>query len=172
MESASRPSPQQDSIARLCPGDLVPHFILPALGGGMIDRGVYRGRQHLVFLFTHGAACGECAGLLATMRRLHHAITCAGAEVLLVRSVRAGESREQFVGQAPPFPVVLDDGRLAQRFGLSTTCPTESALFVADRHGELRLATVGSSDADETAHGLPLERVLSVLELLQVTCSV
>lgn len=172
MESAGSLSRQQKPRARLGPGDLVPHFILPALGGGTIDRRAYRGRCHLVFLFTHGAGCRQCAGLLAAARGLRDAARSAGAEFLLVHSVRDGEAPAHRVGEAPPFPVILDDGRLAQRFGLASVGPAESALFVADRHGEVRLAAIGSDDAEGVGHGLPMERVMPVLELLQVTCSV
>lgn len=152
--------------------DLVPHFILPALGGGTVDRGAYRGRRHLVFVFLHGGRCDICTGLLAALRMLHGAVTREGAEILLVINTQDGESRDHLVSEALPFPVIVDGERLGPRFGLATMGPKEAALFVADRHGEIRLAAMGSPGVDEVGHGLPLEKIVPVLELLQVSCSI
>lgn len=150
-------------------GDVLPHFDLPGLNGKRVNRARYRGRQHLAMLFAHDAACPPCRVLIADLRRHHAAVRQEQAEIVVVLATRAGAPGAVLLDGAPPFPVIPDDGRLARRFGVGAKA---AALFVADRHGEVRLAAIASRASDAARHELPVERILPTLELLQVTCSV
>src|SRR5919199_2264715 len=63
-------------------GDLIPPFALEAVGGGVVRRHDYRGRRHLILVFTHGAGCPSCARLLAALAGRYADYRTEGAEVL------------------------------------------------------------------------------------------
>ena len=165
-------------------GDLIPPFTLEAVGGGVVRRHDYRGRRHLILVFTHGTDCPSCAALLETLAGRYADYRAEGTEVLAF--LPADESR--CVAQADgavalPYPLLCDaESRVGARYGARTPEGEPlAALLVADRHGEVVLRAVAgeasnsSTPAAPTAagfHGLPLDEVLPLVGLLQVRCSI
>ena len=80
-----------------------------------------------------------------------------------------------------PYPVLCDaEGRVRERYGACTaTGEPRAALFVADRHGEIVLRAVaahrpvgGDGAPRGEGHGLPVDEILPLLELLQMRCAI
>ncbi len=165
-------------------GNLIPPFILEAVGGGMVRRHDYRGRRHLILVFTHRAGCPSCAALLEALAARYADYRAEGAEVLAF--LPADESRcvaQTDSAGALPYPLLCDaDGRVGARYGAQTpTGEPLAALLVADRYGEVVLQAVAgdasnsstpAAAADAALHGLPLDEVLPLVGLLQVRCSI
>src|SRR5215212_5623415 len=103
-------------------GDLLPPFTLEAVGGGMVRRHDYRGRRHLILVFTHGAGCPSCAALLETLAARYADYRAEGAEVLAF--LPAVESRcvaRTDGAGALPYPLLCDAaGRVGARYGART----------------------------------------------------
>lgn len=157
---------------RRCPalavGDLLPSFTLRATDGKELRRVDFKGRVHLVLLFLDAPDCARCRRLLARLSELHDALWDEQARVLAI----VPASRRAGLNDAPPFPLLPDDGRVAARYGvIGNTGEPLAALFVADRYGEVVLASIAADrNAPAPCHGFPVDRVLPVVELLQVSC--
>ena len=165
-------------------GDLIPPFTLEAVSGGVVRRHDYRGRRHLILVFTHGVGCPSCAALLETLAGHYADYRAEGAEVLAF--LPADESRcsaQADDAGALPYPLLCDaGGRVGARYGARTPAGEPlAALLVADRHGEVVLRAVAgeapnsstpAAPADAALHGLPLDQVLPLVGLLQVRCSI
>jgi peroxiredoxin Q/BCP len=151
-------------------GDLAPAFTLPAATGATIRRHDYRGRRHLVLAFLHDPGCDACVALLRGLAGRYDAFRAEDAEVLAILAVDASEVAD--LVSDLPYPVLGDrDGAVRARYGAQDPDGMPRAtLFVADRYGEIvwRAAEpVGTSPA----HGLAADEALSLVELLQVRCS-
>lgn len=172
MEGTTTMPVESNRDTPLAVGDLIPYFDLPGTNGERVSRATYRGRQHLVIVFLHSAPCTSCAGIWRVLLALYSSLRDEQAEVIVVLGTSMGTETFHLARTSPPFPVIVDNGVLAARFRLESVSETPVALVVADRHGEIRLATTGSNDAGDGTHALHPERILPLLELLQVTCSV
>ena len=174
-------------------GELLPPFMLPTVGGETIRRHDYRGRRHLALYFADAVDCAACRAALAALAERYSDCRAAGAEVLailpgsfpaLLSARDGGEGREARMTTRPsplaprpsplagaPYPVLCDaEGRVRERYGACTaTGEPRAALFVADRYGEIVLRAVA---ARGEGHGMPVDEVLPLLELLQVRCAI
>ena len=179
-------------------GELLPPFTLPAIGGETIRRHDYRGRRHLALYFADAVDCAACRAALDTLAERYGDCRAAGAEVLAI--LPADSAGDGVEGRGPsgegrgasshprssplagaPYPVLCDaEGRVRERYGACTaTGEPRAALFVADRHGEIVLRAVaahrpvgGDGAPRGEGHGLPVDEVLPLLELLQVRCAI
>ena len=165
-------------------GDLIPPFTLEAMGGGVVRRHDYRGRRHLILVFTHGIGCPSCAALLETLAARYADYRAEGAEVLAFLPADEPRCPARADGaRALPYPLLCDsEGRARARYGARTPAGEPlAALLVADRHGEVVLRAVAgegehssapAASTDTAFHGLPLDEVLPLVSLLQVRCSI
>jgi len=141
-------------------GDMLPHFVLPAVGGGQVSSADFKGKKNLV-IYLFDPECPPCVGFLdrltqitALARELNAEILTIGGESAQALAVRLGDKR-------PPFPVLGDEsGKTLGSFGTEA-----AALLVADRFGEIR------ERVDAQADSLPdLDRVLDLLSLVEMEC--
>ena len=164
-------------------GDLIPPFTLEAVGGGVVRRHDYRGRRHLILVFTHGIGCPSCAALLETLAARYADYRAEGAEVLAFLPADEPRCAARADGaRALPYPMLCDsEGRARARYGARTPAGEPlAALLVADRYGEVVLRAVADEAPDRSTravptaacHGLPLDEVLPLVGLLQVRCSI
>lgn len=142
-------------------GVLLPDFSVETTAGRRIHRREFKGRKHLVVCFAHAGVGTADQGLTAAITALYPSWQGEHAECLLLVT----DPAETAIAPASP-PIVVDvDGLLRARFGVGN----EAALFIADRYGEIAFYAAGA-DATVT-HGLPLDEVLPILELLEMRCS-
>ncbi|MGN6562541.1 MAG: redoxin domain-containing protein [Thermomicrobiales bacterium] len=147
-------------------GELIPSFSGCTLDGRTIERRQYKGRRHLVLIFTHGVACAGCRALLAALARDYGAFRAEGAEVL------AFVPAETVAGaDAPnvPFPVLASPPALYASFGaLAGGEAVWPALYLADRYGEVVWRALADQDG---GHTLPVDEVVPLVERMAMVCA-
>lgn len=147
-------------------GELIPSFSGCTLDGRTIERRQYKGRRHLVLIFTHGVACAGCRALLAALARDYDACRAEGAEVLAFVPAETASGAD-----APnvPFPVLAAPPALYERFGaLAGSEAVWPALYLADRYGEVVWRALADQD---NGHTLPVDEVVPLVERMAMVCA-
>lgn len=140
------------TITTLQVGQLLPDFTVQTTTGQTIHRRDYKGRQHLVVCFA-GADLAEAARLGAAIAAAYPQWQAERGAALFITAAAAALP-------ALPFPCCIDPtGELGRRFGVGT----QPAFFLADRYGELVVAT--------TTSPLPVAEATEILSLLEMCCS-
>jgi peroxiredoxin len=155
-----------DAVTGLSVGELIPSFTACTRAGREITRRQYKGRRHLVLIFTHGAACAGCRTLLAALAAGYDACRAEGAEVLafvpVATTAGAGDP-------AAPFPVLVVPPELYGRFGaLAADGAVQPALYLADRYGEVVWRALGDHD---DSHAIKVAEIVPLVERLAMVCA-
>jgi peroxiredoxin len=147
-------------------GELIPSFSGCTLDGRTIERRQYKGRRHLMLIFTHGAACADCRALLAALAQDYAACRAEGAEVLaFVPAETAAGANAPDV----PFPVLAVPPALYARFGaLAGGEAVRPALYLADRYGEVVWRALNDQNS---GHDLPVDEVVPLVERMAMVCA-
>ena len=109
----------------LAVGDLAPAFSVPALRGGTVQLGAYRGHRNVILWFSRGFTCPYCRTSMAGVVEGYRSVVDAEAEVIQV-SPNLLESARAFFGSEPvPYAFICDpDKRLY--FDIVSAAHTES----------------------------------------------
>jgi peroxiredoxin len=134
-------------------GRKAPAFALADRDGDVISPASYRGDWFLVLVFLPGTGGGAPARL-ASLSQAAGQLWGLRAQLVAIREA-GGEALDQ--APAPgadglPFPLLSDDGSVAQKYGVLWT--PEHALpvaFVIDRAGKIVWTTEGEGALDPTA---------------------
>lgn len=136
-----------DSVLKVKLGDKAPDFKLPAVSGGSVSLGQYRGKKNVVISFVPAAWTPVCSdqwpgyNIVKDIFQAHEA-------VLLGITVDNIPTLHAWIRQMGDlwFPVLSDfwpHGGVAARFGvLRTNGVSERALFVVDKKGIIRYIDV------------------------------
>jgi cytochrome c biogenesis protein CcmG/thiol:disulfide interchange protein DsbE len=127
----------------LKPGTPAPPFKLPALSGGEVELGSFKGR--LVVVNFWATWCAPCVEEMPSLERLHRALAGEGLVVLGISVDEDETALRRFVSaHGVTFPVLRDPGgRLAAGLYRATGYPET---FVLDRAGFLRAQYVGPAE--------------------------
>jgi peroxiredoxin len=120
----------------------------------------YRGRSTLILIVE--TAPEHCAALVRDLASQYPRVREEQAEVLVIAPKSSGQKNSLQL----PFPILSDsDGSIQDEYGLQTGGQPISAIFIADRFGELTASYVGSEVADATSAS-----VLKWLEFINSQC--
>lgn len=156
----------QGAVIGLSVGQLIPSFTACTRAGQEITRRQYKGRRHLVLIFTHGAACAGCRALLTALAAGYDACRAEGAEVLAFVPVEAMPVTGVLEVQ---FPVLVAPPALYARFGaLAPDGAVQPALYLADRYGEVVWRALGDQD---DSHAIEVAEIVPLVERLAMVCA-
>jgi peroxiredoxin len=141
-------------------GIIIPSFTLKSVDDKTISTLDYKEKLGLVIVFFNPRNSTELEAL-AEINHRYHEITEENAEVLAVGSGPVSEMKECIASLNFKFPLLSDPvGEAACAFNV-----TETAIFVADKFGELRAKTALLDDLDSA-----LNNAISVLDLAELEC--
>jgi peroxiredoxin len=133
-----------DSIPRLKIGDMAPDFSLPAVGGGKVSLGQYKGRKNVVISFVPAAWTPVCSdqwpgyNIAKSLFDKHDAILL-GITVDNIPTLYAWTRQMVNPGDKLWFPVLSDfyqHGAIASQYGVfRSDGVSERALFVINKRG-------------------------------------
>ena len=156
-----------DSVLKVRMGELAPEFTLPAVSGGTVSIGQYRGKSNVVMSFVPAAWTPVCSdqwpgynivkGIFDENDAILLGITVDNIPTLFSWTNQMGELW---------FPVLSDfwpHGHVAEMYGvLRTDGTTERAIFIIDKKGIIRYIDV--HDINERPR---LESIVGELEKLR-----
>ena len=140
-----------DSVATLKVGDVAPDFSLPAVEGGKVALGQYKGRKNVVISFVPAAWTPVCSGQwpgynIAKGFFDKNDAVLLGITVDNIPTLFAWTKQMVNPGEKLWFPVLSDfypHGAVASRYGvLRPEGVSERALFVIDKKGIVRYIDV------------------------------
>lgn len=137
-----------DSVLKVKVGDKAPDFSLPAISGGRISLGRYRGKKNVVFSFVPAAWTPVCSDQWPGYNIVKDIFDKNDA-ILLGITVDNIPTLFAWTNQMGKlwFPVVSDfwpHGSVADRYGvLRSDGLSERAIFVIDKKGIIRYIGVG-----------------------------
>jgi len=148
-------------------GAEAPDFALEDIQGRTVRLSDYRGRKHVVLVFTRGFSCPFCRRHVARLRQDYQQFAARGAEIVVI----GPEEREAFVRhwrrEGFPFVGLPDPGhQVADRYGQEVNLlklgrmPT---LVVVDKAGRVRYQHHANAMWDIPTNA----EVLGVLDRLQ-----
>ncbi len=158
--------PPIDSTPKLKVGEKAPDFSLPAVSGGRISLGDYRGKKHVVISFIPAAWTPICSDQWPGYNIIQEVFERQGAVLLgiAVDNIPTLYAWTSLMGELW-FPVLSDfwpHGEVAARYGvLRSTGVAERAIFIIDREGLLRYI-----DVHDINHRPPLEDIVRELKRL------
>lgn len=156
-----------DSVLKVKAGDPAPDFTLPAVAGGTVTLGAYRGKKNVVLSFVPAAWTPVCSDQWPGYNLARRIFENRNA-VLLGISVDNIPTLFAWTGQMGDlwFPVLSDfwpHGAVAERYGvLRSNGVAERAIVVIDRNGIIRYIDV--HDINERP---PLESIVKALDGLR-----
>lgn len=156
-----------DSVLKVKAGDPAPDFTLPAVAGGTVTLGAYRGKKNVVLSFVPAAWTPVCSDQWPGYNLARRIFENRNA-VLLGISVDNIPTLFAWTGQMGDlwFPVLSDfwpHGAVAERYGvLRSNGVAERAIIVIDRNGIIRYIDV--HDINERP---PLESIVKALDGLR-----
>jgi len=139
--------PPIDSTPKLKVGEKAPDFSLPAVSGGRISLGDYRGKKYVVISFIPAAWTPICSDQWPGYNIIQEVFERQGAMLLgiAVDNIPTLYAWTSLMGELW-FPVLSDfwpHGEVAARYGvLRSTGVAERAIFIIDREGLLRYIDV------------------------------
>lgn len=143
------------AVAAPAQGAPAPDFTLTDLSGQSLQLSKLRGKAVVLDFFA--TWCGPCRDELPKLIALQRRYQTQGVQVVGVSLDDSAEPVHQLVRELHvPYPVVLGDEKLAERFGGILGLP---ALFVIDRDGRIVAKHEGDTSADEAADDV--QRMLS-----------
>jgi peroxiredoxin (alkyl hydroperoxide reductase subunit C) len=137
-----------DSVLKVKVGDSAPDFSLPAVSGGRISLGQYRGKRNVVLSFVPAAWTPVCSDQWPGYNIVEDIFNMNDA-ILLGITVDNIPTLFAWTNQMGKlwFPVLSDfwpHGSVADRYGiLRSDGVTERAIFVIDKKGIIRYIGVG-----------------------------
>ena len=132
-----------------------PDFTLPDLEGRRVGLSGLLGR--VVFLNFWATWCLPCREEMPTMEKAHRELGPKGLVVLAVNYREDPAAIRPFLRRhALTFPVLLDDGEVAKRYGLFALPLT----YLIDRQGRVAARVVGSRDWSDAESRAVLRRLL------------
>ncbi len=137
-----------DSILKVKVGDIAPDFSLPAVSGGRISLGKYRGKRNVVLSFVPAAWTPVCSDQWPGYNIIEDIFNMNDA-ILLGITVDNIPTLFAWTNQMGKlwFPVLSDfwhHGAVADRYGvLRSDGLSERAIFVIDKEGIIRYIGVG-----------------------------
>ena len=137
-----------DSVLKVKVGDSAPDFSLPAVSGGRISLGQYRGKRNVVLSFVPAAWTPVCSDQWPGYNIVEDIFNMNDA-ILLGITVDNIPTLFAWTNQMGKlwFPVLSDfwpHGSVADRYGiLRSDGVTERAIFVIDKEGIIRYIGVG-----------------------------
>ena len=158
--------PPIDSTPKLKVGEKAPDFSLPAVSGGRISLGDYRGKKHVVISFIPAAWTPICSDQWPGYNIIQEVFERQGAMLLgiAVDNIPTLYAWTSLMGELW-FPVLSDfwpHGEVAARYGvLRSTGVAERAIFIIDREGLIRYI-----DVHDINHRPPLEDIVRELKRL------
>jgi len=156
-----------DSVLKVKVGDYAPDFSLPAVSGGRISLGQYRGKKNVVLSFVPAAWTPVCSDQWPGYNIVEDLFDANGAMLLgiTVDNIPTLFAWTNQMG-ALWFPVLSDfwpHGAVAERYGvLRSDGVSERALFVIDKKGIIRY--IGVNDINKRPR---LEVLVKELERLE-----
>ncbi|HEY7913708.1 MAG TPA: redoxin domain-containing protein [Blastocatellia bacterium] len=159
----------EGNAQELKPGRIIPFFRLPSANRSQ-DIGPWDYNQHknLVLFFFHSPQCAPCRQLLLDLARGYPEYAPLNTEVLSISQTGIVELGQLQRELGLPFPLLSDmDGKVFRAYlGHAAGEPHETAIFVADRWGELY---TGATAAD--ADALPGEsEIRDWLSFIEIQC--
>lgn len=140
-----------DSVLKLKVGDAAPNFTLPAVEGGKISLGQYKGKKNVVISFVPAAWTPVCSGqwpgynISKDLFDKHNAILL-GITVDNIPTLYAWTKQMCNPNEKLWFPVLSDfypHGAVASRYGvLRSKGEAERALFVINKKGVIKYIDV------------------------------
>ncbi|MFP3869369.1 MAG: peroxiredoxin [Syntrophobacteria bacterium] len=158
----------RDSVPKLKEGDPAPDFTLPAVGGGEIFLGQYRGNKNVVISFVPAAWTPVCSDQWPGYNIARDFFDRSDAILLgiTVDNVPTLYAWTNQMGEKLWFPVLSDfwpHGAVAAKYGvLRSDGVSERALFIIDKRGIIRYIDV--HDINERP---PLEELVRELQKLE-----
>jgi thiol-disulfide isomerase/thioredoxin len=132
-----------DALRPLVPGRRAPLFQLKPLSGAPVSLGALEGKVVLVSFWA--SWCGPCMREMPFLGKLARALQPEGLEVLAVNVEGEREKVRHVMAKVPPpLQVLLDDGEVAEQYGVQTL----PHLVVVDRTGQIAWVHVGSGRRD------------------------
>lgn len=157
----------RDSQLTVKIGEMAPDFTLPAVSGGKVSLGDFRGRKNVVISFVPAAWTPVCSDQWPGYNIIQDKFDAHDA-VLLGITVDNIPTLFAWTNQMGKlwFPVLSDfcpHGKVASAYGvLRSECVSERALFVIDKKGVIRYI-----DVHDINKRPPLEVLLGELEKLK-----
>lgn len=137
-------------------------FMLRSTAGAEARLSDYRGRSNVIVVF--GALLTERLALIRDLTAQYRRIREEQAELLLIVPVGLVEGSERSIQL--PFPILVDSGRkVYAEYGLQASDDAISAIFIADRFGELAASYVEAGTANATSAS-----ILKWLEFINSQC--
>ena len=151
-EQEGVPDPSAYGIPAPQNRDYMPEFELPVLGGGTFDSSDQEGRVLLVNFWA--TWCGPCRTEIPDLVELQEELGSDQFDVIGISLDMDGEElvREFTDAMEVNYPILLDDGAVAEAFGGVYALPTT---FVINKEGKITHRTIGL---------FPVEAVKGTLE--------
>lgn len=142
------------------PGEMLPDFALPSSRRAPLGPRAYKRRRNLVLAFVQAEDGDRCGKWLRRLAERQAELAEEDAEVLVV----VEGPIERLEALALPFPLLADEsGAVHARYGARG----RSAVFIADRYGEIRERWVISDGPGR----LPSpDEVIAWLRLIEIEC--
>ncbi|MBM3273653.1 MAG: TlpA family protein disulfide reductase [Candidatus Sericytochromatia bacterium] len=119
-------------------GRIAPDFTLPRLGGGDFTLSKLDGKVRVLDFWA--TWCGPCKMMTPHLVDLHKKYYAKGVVVVGIALDDAADVQRYVEEHGVPYPIVLGDGSVAERFGGVQGIPTT---FVLDRGGRVVKRHVG-----------------------------
>lgn len=131
----SETPPLSQTTPRLELGPVAPGFKLPAVQGGELGRGDYRGRRHLAIIFLPAVDL-PAREYLTDLAGRYGAVCDLGSEVLAIVTDPGANADGLKAALDLPFPLLLDrESKAASRY---LPDGASHGVFILDRYGALR----------------------------------
>jgi peroxiredoxin len=148
-----------ERLRPITPGDVAPQVALPAVDGqGRVTNqpvSLADLQGEVVLIDFWATWCGPCRKTLPGIERVYRDYKDQGFEVVAVNTDDPGKARTLFDERNLTFPLVVDDGIVSDRYGVSTI----PHLVIVDRQGVVRYVHRG-----ETSHATIEREVAKLVE--------
>ncbi len=147
--------------------NVVPDFILPAVGGNQVSPRDFKQKSNLVIVYLNLDRCSGCLDYLRDLANNYHVYRDLETEIIAVSPGAISNLQSKVGTLGMPFPVLADEqGQVGQAYLGSQAGGAVGGVFVTDRFGALRTMLIVQGESD-----LPNQQtILDWLNLLEMEC--